>query len=102
MQIKSTVHLANYIYSCIDLTEYPEGSTLKEIILTEKGVQVLTDRVVEDWLRGLPTACTIPFMDHEIQILLDKSGNSHWTIDGYWRWCASRVKSFALFPAIYA
>jgi len=104
---KNTVELATLIHSCIDLSEvahdYGDDYTLQEIIRIEKHVLggELTTKIVEDWLRGLPSVCTIPFANHEIKQLCESSGNGHWSIDYYWRWAASRVKTFALFPKAY-
>lgn len=103
----SIVQMANLIHSCIDLSEvshnYGHDYTLLEIIKIEKHViGDLTTRIVEDWLRGLPSVCTIPFDNHEIEQLCEASGNSHWSIDDYWRWAASRVKAFALFPKAFS
>lgn len=96
------VQLANLIYSCIDLSEHAEGATLKSIILGETGKGFMTVESVESWLRGLPSACTIPFWDNEIIEILESCGNGHWSVDSYWRWCASRVMQFAKHPQAYA
>lgn len=96
---KNHHQLADMIYSCIDLSEY-DGCSLKAVIETEKAKN-LSLAVVEDWLRGLPSACTIPFINHEIEEILKACGCGHWTIDEYWRWAASRVEAFAKHPKIY-
>ncbi|RTL04191.1 hypothetical protein EKK58_11115 [Candidatus Dependentiae bacterium] len=54
--IKPSVCFDNY-----NVQQYP---TLKSIIEAEK--HGYTVRLIEDWLRGLPSACTIPFYDDEI------------------------------------
>lgn len=98
----SQAEFGNMIYACIDLSEYDEGATLKNIICAEKHVYRLTTNVVEDWLRGLPGACTIPYWDNEILEILESTGNCHWSIDEYWRWAANRVKFFAEYPKAFA
>lgn len=96
---KNHHQLADLIYHCINLSEY-DNMTLKEIIETEKNSHLCLS-VVEDWLRGLPSACTIPFANHEIEELLASSGCGHWTVDNYWRWAAGRVEAFAKNPNAY-
>lgn len=98
----SHVQLCNMLHACIDLSAYDEGALLKNIIRSEKNVENVTVEVVEDWLRGLPSACTIPFTNSEIREILDSCGNGHWTIDNYWRFAAGRIKEFASFPYLYA
>lgn len=93
---KNHHQLADMIYHCIELSEY-DGKSLKQVIEQEKG-KSLSLAVVEDWLRGSPSACTIPFKNHEIEQILNSSGCGHWSIDNYWRWAASRVEAFAKYP----
>lgn len=93
-------HLANLLHSCIDMSEYEEGATLKGIIETEMK-KPMTLEVVERWLRTVPAACVIPYEDNEIRALLDSSHREHWTIDGYWRWAADRILAFAKAPKAY-
>lgn len=97
----SQAQLGELIYSCIDLTDYPEGSTLFSVIKSEKRTTHPDIFIVEDWLRGLPSACTIPFTDYEINQILETCGIAHWSVDDYWRWCAFRVLAFALNPNAY-
>lgn len=96
----SKYQLGNVLHSCIDLSEYEEGETLKEIIIRETGKN-LSIESVEQWLRGMPSACAIPHDHHTIRELLDTSGREHWSIDGYWRWSASRIMAFAQAPKAY-
>lgn len=96
----SHIELCNMLYYCIDLSDYPKGSTLKGIIESEK-MGKLSIPLVEDWLRGLPSACTMPFVDSEIIAILESCGNSGWSIDDYWRFAASRIMDFAKYPNAY-
>lgn len=100
-KVKNHVDLANLVYSCIDLSERDEGETLLTVILSETGGKSLTVGTVENWLRGLPSVCSIPYWNDEIRLLLDASGNNHWSVDDYWRWSASRVLAFAKYPKAY-
>lgn len=55
---------------------------LKNIFLSEYGWNVSNPRgkslsqICTDYLQGLPSACTVPFMNCEILVLLDKAGFS--------------------------
>lgn len=94
------VGLSEIFANCIDLTDYPEGSTLKATIETEKRAPMSLS-TVESWLRGLPSACSIPFTCSDIRQILESCGNGHWTDDDYWRFAASRVMAFAQNPKAY-
>lgn len=97
----SHAQFCNMLHACIDLSDYPVGSTLKGIIEGEKQ-KPLTLAVVEDWLRGMPSACSIPCYRDEVEAILKSSGNGHWSDDDYWRFAASRILDFALNPSAYA
>lgn len=92
---KNHTEFCRMIVACVDLSEYPTGTTLRQVICTEKPGQPFNISTVEDWLRGLPSACTIPFACFEINRILESCGNGHWSDDDYWRFCASRVLAFA-------
>lgn len=93
--------LANLLHSCIDLSEHPQGTTLLDVIKLEKRCNTITLPIVEEWIRGLPSVCTIPFENHEIRSLLDSANLESWSIDDYWRWAASRIEAFAKHPKAY-
>lgn len=97
---RTHIEFCNMLHSCIDLADYEKGQSLKNIIESEKG-KPLSITVVEDWLRGLPSACTIPFYDCEIKAILISCGNEHWSVDQYWEFAASRVLEFAMNPKAY-
>lgn len=99
---QSHIEFCRMLYSYIDFEYLKECNyTLHECIKSEKNARKLTIGIVRDWLQGLPTACTIPFDNHEIQKILESCGNQHWSIDDYWRYSASKVLSFALAPNCY-
>ena len=108
---KNHVEFCNMLYSCIDLSEHDEGATLLSIIQSEKRYKcpvgpdgktaIPSIEVVEDWLRGLPSACSIPYDAGEVQQILAACGNGHWSDDDYWRFAASRIREFALRPELY-
>lgn len=101
---KSQVALANMLYRCIDLGDYEENYTLLQIINQEtynNNEKPLTAKMVTKWLRGLPSACSIPFADSDIRQILDSAGNKHWSIDDYWNWAGDRILTYAKRPHIY-
>lgn len=87
------VHL---IYNCIDLSEHPKGTTLKSIIEKEADFRMgVTVKAIEHWLRGLPSTCSIPYWNDEIEEILKSCGNVNWSVDDYWKFAANRVYSWA-------
>lgn len=68
--------------------------TLHACIKKEKQVTRLTLRIVEDWLRGLPTACTVEFMDYEQEQMCKGCGLIGWNSNMYWRYAAKVVLAY--------
>ena len=97
---KTHIEFCNMLYSCIDF-EYLEESTLLNCIICETGKKQISEKDVENWLRGLPSACTIPFCDFEIKQILNSCGNENWSISDYWKFASSRVLQFAKKPKLY-
>jgi|APGre2960657373_1045057.scaffolds.fasta_scaffold49755_3 hypothetical protein len=97
---KTHVEFCNMLYCCIDF-EYLGKCSLLDCIISETGKNQILEKDVEKWLRGLPSACTIPFRDFEIYEILKSCGNSQWSIDDYWKFAASRVLQFAKKPKLY-
>lgn len=69
-------------------------TSLKEVYNAEYGYNGASAAVCKDYLQGLPSACTIPFTNHDILELLKKNGISRKTetaeynlIDSYWETC---------------
>lgn len=94
-----TKTLRDYILSCIDTSEYDQSKfpTLKSIIEVEKGsYRLITQDVVEDWLRGLPSSVNLIYSDSDIEALLVEVGSPNLTVDGYWSWCAYHIHHFAI------
>jgi len=88
--------LNEIILSCVDLSGYPEGSTLASVLESEKGKNGKVDvKAVEDWLRGLASACEIPYYDNQIKELLEDCGKFDWSIDSYWAYAARVVFNHA-------
>jgi len=72
--------------------EYIAGTNLKEVYSTEYGHNGLTPKSCADYLAGLPSVCTVPFMNHDILQLLEQNGITRRTesaqsrlIDEYWK-----------------
>lgn len=88
--------LKEIILACIDLSGHPEGATLASVLESEKGKNGKVDvKAVEDWLRGLASACEIPYYDNEIKEILEDCGKFNWSIDKYWGFAASVVFNHA-------
>lgn len=98
---KITSHhiFSNMIYNCINFEAFPD-KTLKEVINEEISSIKIMD--IDKWLRSLPEACIVPYEDNIIRQILDNAGNRHWSIDDYWRWCASRIQMYANSPKSFA
>ena len=79
--------LTDHVLSCIDLSEYG-CKNLHKIIKSEKRVTRLNSRVVEDWLRGLPSGVSLPHMNHEQKQICRVCGLVGWNSDMYWRYAA--------------
>lgn len=62
--------------------------TLYACIKAEKQVKRLSLSIVEDWLRGLPSACSLPYMDNEQEAMCKACGLVGWNGDMYWRYAA--------------
>jgi len=89
-------NLDEIILSYIDLSNYPEGATLASVLESEKGKNGRVDvKAVEDWLRGLASACEIPYWDNGIKELLEDCGKFKWSIDNYWAYAARVVFNHA-------
>lgn len=70
---------------------------LKNIFLSEYGWNVSNPRgkslsqICTDYLQGLPSACTVPFMDYEILQMLEKAGafipedDTYKAVSAYWK-----------------
>lgn len=99
-KIKCHVDLANMLYHCIKFEDLEEKS-LKEVMTIEIG-EKLSISTVEKWLRTLPEVCVIPYEDSKIKEILKLAGNSHWSVDDYWKWSASRILAFAKYPKAYS
>ena len=99
---KTHVEFCRMLYSCIDFEYLKDCNyTLQQCIKSEKNTNKLTIEVVQDWLQGLPTACTIPFENYRIMQILESCGNAHFSIAEYWRFSASRILAFAVSPKCY-
>ena len=99
---KTHIEFCNMLYDCIDFEYLKECScTLAECIKSEKNTNKLTIEVVQDWLQGLPTACTIPFQNYRINQILESCGKRYFSIEDYWRFSASRILAFAVSPKCY-
>lgn len=99
-KIKCHTDLANMIYHCIKFEDL-EGKSLKEIMTIEIG-EKLSISNVENWLKSLPEICVIPYENSQIKEILKLAGNSHWSVDDYWKWSACRVLDFAKCPKAYS
>lgn len=69
-------------------------NTLHACIKHEKGVSRLTLKIVEDWLRGLPSAVSLPYMNHDQEQICIGCGLIGWTSDMYWRYAAKVVLAY--------
>lgn len=70
---------------------------LKNIFLSEYGWNVSNPRgkslsqICTDYLQGLPSACTVPFMNYEILQMLEKAGafipedDTYKAVSAYWK-----------------
>lgn len=88
--------LKEIVLACVDLSNYSEGATLASVLESEKGKNGKVDvKAVEDWLRGLASACEIPYYDNEIKEILDDCGKFSWSVDKYWAYAASIIFNHA-------
>ena len=79
------------VISSIDLSER-DGQTLAQVYDAEYGYHGLpTPERCRDYLQGLPSVCTVPFMNYEILSILEAEGITKKTekgqsglIDLYW------------------
>lgn len=70
---------------------------LKNIFLSEYGWNIVNPRgkslsqICTDYLQGLPSVCTVPFMDYEILQILEKAGafipedDTYKAVSAYWK-----------------
>lgn len=68
--------------------------TLHACIKAEKRVKRLSLSVVEDWLRGLPSACSLPYMNADQEAMCKACGLVGWTSDMYWRYAAKVLLAY--------
>ena len=85
--------LTDHVLSCIDLSEY-KCKSLHKIIKAEKRVTRLTLAIVQDWLQGLPSACTVEYMNHTQDQVLTACGLVGWSSDMYWRYTAKVILAY--------
>lgn len=85
--------LTDHILSCIDLAEY-DCKDLHDIVKSEKHAARLTLKIVEDWLRGLPSAVSLPYMNHDQEQICISCGLIGWTSDMYWRYAAKVILAY--------
>jgi len=93
------VMLGEYFLSCVDLSDYDrtEYPTLKSIIEAEVGVNgPVNQKAVENWLRGLPSACTIEFSSYEIAELIRRSDKPNYCENLYWSHAAFTIYRHAV------
>ena len=82
------------VESSIDLSEYEE-QTIGDVFRSEYGqYRGFNQGMCCDWLRGLPTACSVPFCDSDILALLARHGIIRKSesaqiklVDKYWQAC---------------
>ena len=86
----SNLELTDHVLSFIDLSDY-ECKSLHKIIRTEKRAARLTLAIVQDWLQGLPTACTVEFSNYEQEQICIACGLVGWSSDMYWRYAAKVI-----------
>jgi len=58
------------VLDCVDLEGHPKDATLESTLLSEYGHEVQRIGILKalsEWLRGLPSACTVPFMYCDIR-----------------------------------
>lgn len=83
------------VADAIDLEGYQEGRTLKNVVFSEIHICTwLNGYACEQYLRGLPSVCSIPFTDYDILSLLSEQGIFRKSdsaksklIDEYWATC---------------
>lgn len=96
---KNLEEFKDFILSCIDQDYLTDAGfkSLYDCIEAEKYYKNrFSQGVVKDWLQGLPSACTVPFKDYDINLILQSIGATHWTIDNYWTNCAAIINNRAL------
>ena len=87
--------LTSHVLSCIDpayiAKKYGNKATLKSIIKQEKRANRLNAKIVEDWLRGLPSSVNIEYIDCEQETILSNCGLVGWNSNMYWRYAAKTI-----------
>ena len=98
---KLTTKQLNIFYAKIFLNSFDENQTFdtvyQEFLSTQ---QYAIDRyglytAFEDWLRGLPSVCTIPFCNADILQLAKQTGhlsdnNEYEILDNYWSFMTNK------------
>lgn len=91
--------LTDIILSNIDISEYIQYGykSLKDIIKAEKrSNKRLSATVVEDWLRGMPSACSLPCGDFEQENIMSDCGLIGWTSIMFWRYSAKVIYQYIM------
>jgi hypothetical protein len=88
--------LTQHVLLCADQSYLDEGKykTLHACIKAEKRVTRLPLAIVQDWLQGLPTACTVEYMNHAQEQVCIACGLIGWTSDMYWRYAAKTLLAY--------